>query len=198
MKTSSTGRKFTETYEGLRLKSYKDATGTWTIGYGHTSAAGLPKVVAGQTITQAEADSILSNDLIGFEKDVANLVKVPLNQNQYDALISFQYNTGALGKSSALKALNKGDYEGAANKLTLYNVSKGKVLPGLTKRREAEKALFLKPVNNNVEHGTAGGVIAGTAVALTQTPHHYWPWIIVGGIVATVIAWFVVNIIRKG
>lgn len=198
MQTSNNGRQFIEQYEGLRLKAYKDTTGTLTIGYGHTSAAGAPKVTAGMTITQVQADQMLTKDLTGFEQDINNLVKVPLNQNQFDALVSFQYNTGALGKSSILKALNKGDYQGAADKLTLYDVSKGKVLPGLTKRRAAEKVMFLRPVTSVAAHGSAGAVVAGGAVTASQTPHMYWPYIIAGTLIIAVLTWLAVRYLKKG
>lgn len=198
MKTSNNGRQFIEQYEGLRLKAYKDATGTLTIGYGHTSAAGVPKVTAGMTITQDQADQMLSKDLTGFEQDITNLVKVPLNQNQFDALVSFQYNTGALGRSSILKALNKGDYQGAAGKLTLYDVSKGKVLPGLTKRRAAEKAMFLRPVTATAAHTTAGGVVVAGGTALTQTPHIYWPYIIAGTVLAVIVSYILYKWFNRG
>jgi lysozyme len=157
MKTSINGRKIIEEFEGLLLYAYDDFNdhrvmpgdevhGTLTIGYGHTSAAGPPPVFPGQTITKDEADYILSQDLAKVESQVEQLVRVPMNQNQFDALVSFQFNTGALRHSSALRALNSGNYELAANDLTLYNESKGKVLPDLVKRRQEEKDLFLKEV----------------------------------------------------
>src|ERR1700759_3326521 len=105
MKTSANGRKFIEGFEGLFLQAYDDANdhivklgqrviGTLTIGYGHTSVAGPPKVYVGQVITKDMADAILASDLTAVELEVSHLVKVPLNQNQFDALVSFQFNTG--------------------------------------------------------------------------------------------------------
>lgn len=159
MKTSPTGRKLIESYEGLILGAYDDANdhivnpgdpvkGVLTIGYGHTSAAGLPKVFAGQSITKEEADQILAADLSKVEANVLDLVKVPINQNQFDALVSFQFNTGALGKSSSLRYLNEGNYAQAAQNLLLWNKAKQigpGPIPGLVRRREDEKTLFLKP-----------------------------------------------------
>jgi lysozyme len=151
MKTSAKGRAFIESFEGLYLHTYDDGTGTLTIGYGHTTAAGPPIVHTYQTITKQEADEILSNDLAKVERQVESLVKVPLNQNQFDALVSFHFNTGALAHSSSLVALNKGDYITAANDLLLYN--KGRVhgelvvMAGLVRRREGEKAMFLSHVS---------------------------------------------------
>lgn len=155
MKTSANGRKFIEQFEGLILQAYDDANdhivpvggtsqGVITIGYGHTSAAGAPKVFPGQVITRQQADDILASDLSKVEVNINKLVKVSLNQNQFDALVSFDFNTGALGRSSILTALNKGNYEDAANRILLYNKAGGKVLKGLVRRREGEKAMFLK------------------------------------------------------
>lgn len=154
MQTSANGRKFIESYEGLILQAYDDVNdqivpaggevhGTLTIGYGHTNAAGPPTVNIGDVITKDQADQILSNDLHKVENQVSSLVKVSLTQNQFDALVSFQFNTGALGKSSALVFLNQGNYAEAADRLTLYVYSKGKLMAGLQKRRQAEKQIFL-------------------------------------------------------
>lgn len=150
MKVSASGRKAIAGHEGVRLNAYPDpATGgePWTIGVGHTSAAGAPKVSKGMTITEAECDEILSRDLATFEKAVSRLVTVPLNQNQFDALVSFTFNVGAgnLGKSTLLKKLNAGDYRGAADQFAVWNKAAGKVMSGLTRRRAEERALFLKP-----------------------------------------------------
>src|SRR5690606_31719741 len=94
-------------WEGVKLEAYKDTGGVWTIGYGHTSAAGDPKVIPGMKITQKQADEILKKDLSKFEQRVENLVKVPLTDNQFAVLVSFDFNTGALHKSTLLKKLNK-------------------------------------------------------------------------------------------
>lgn len=154
MKVSAAGRKAIAAHEGVRLKAYPDpATGgePFTIGVGHTSAAGLPKVYKGLTITADECDEILSRDLATFERAVEKAVTVPLNQNQFDALVSFTFNVGAgnLQKSTLLKKLNAGDYRGAADQFGAWNKAAGKVMAGLTKRRADERALFLKPVPAN-------------------------------------------------
>ena len=154
MKTSPNGLKLIESFEGLILQSYDDYNdhivhqgdtvhGTLTIGYGHTSAAGDPSVFLGQTITRDDADRILGQDLGRVEQEVNTLVKVPLNQNQFDALVSFHFNTGALGHSSTLTLLNEGKYTEAADHMLLYNKAGGKVLAGLIRRRKAEQELFL-------------------------------------------------------
>ena len=154
MKTSANGRKLIESFEGLILQSYDDYNdhivsqgdtvhGTLTIGYGHTDAAGPPSISLGQTITKEEADNILATDLAKVEREVSELVHVSLNQNQFDALVSFHFNTGALGHSSTLQLLNQSNYTEAADHLLLYNKASGRVLAGLVRRRQAEKDLFL-------------------------------------------------------
>lgn len=155
-KTSAAGRAAIARHEALRLNAYPDpATGgePWTIGYGHTSAAGPPKVSKGMKITASEADAILSRDLSSFEKAVNGAVKVPLNQNEFDALASFAFNVGGgnFKKSSVLRKLNAGDRKGAADALLLWNKADGKVMKGLTKRRQEERALFLKPVTSGAQ-----------------------------------------------
>ena len=158
MKTSTKGRQFIEKFEGLILSAYDDvndkivdigskAKGTITIGYGHTTAAGAPRVYVGQTISAEEADRILSSDLYSVEIEVGHLVKVDLNQNQFDALVSFQFNTGALGRSSLLTKLNNGEYKEAANEFFKWNKAGGKVLDGLIRRRREEASVFLTPVS---------------------------------------------------
>lgn len=149
MKVSPAGRKAIAAHEGVRLKAYPDpATGgePWTIGVGHTSAAGPPKVTKGMTITAEECDAILSRDLATFEKAVLKAVTAPLNQNQFDALVSLAFNIGAgnFSKSTLVKKLNARDYRGAADQFTVWNKAAGKVMKGLVKRRADERALFLK------------------------------------------------------
>lgn len=148
MKTSEWGLKFIKRFEGLYLHTYDDGVGVATIGYGHTSSAGGPKVTWGQTITREEADQLLKDDLARVEKDVERLVKVPLNQNQFDALVSFHFNTGGLGKSTLLKKLNKGDYDSVPTELMKWNKGGGSVMAGLVTRRNEEGKLFTKPVRD--------------------------------------------------
>jgi len=153
MKTSERGIELIKHFEGLELEAYQDDVGVWTIGYGHTDNAGQPKVTPGMRITEQDAEDILRSDLGQYERGVSRIVSVPLNQNEFDALVSFTFNlgVGALSSSTALKRLNNGDRAGAAealtwwNKITLPDGSK-KELAGLTRRRNAEAALFLEPV----------------------------------------------------
>jgi lysozyme len=155
MQTSEAGRRMIEGFEGLFLDAYDDATekvvkpgqhvhGTLTIGYGHTRDAGPPGVYVGMEITKDQADAILASDLTAVEIEVNHLVKVPLNQNQFDALVSFQFNTGWLTHqhSSLLTALNADNYSLADEDFMLYDRANGKVLEGLDRRRAAEKKLF--------------------------------------------------------
>lgn len=147
---SPNGIKFIQSFEGFSSKAYDDGVGVWTIGWGTTRYENGAKVKRGDSITVDRAVVLFMHDLSGFEMAVRRSVKVPLNQNQYDALVSFTYNVGvsSLQGSSLLRKLNAGDYTGAANGLLAWN--KGRVngvlkeLKGLTRRRQAERDLFLK------------------------------------------------------
>ena len=141
MKTSSNGIDLIKKYEGCRLTAYKCPAGVYTIGYGHTKG-----VKKGVKITQIQAEAYLKQDLVVYENAVSKYVKVPINQNQFDALVSFSFNcgTGALKTSTLLDKLNKKDYKGAASEFLRWNKSNGKVLKGLTNRRKEEQELFLK------------------------------------------------------
>ena len=131
-------------YEGYRRNAYPDP-GTngapWTIGFGHTK-----DVKRDDTCTMEEATSWLYVEANEAAIQVLNAVKTPLTQNQLDALTSFVYNEGIgnFTKSTLLKLLNQGNYDGAAKEFTKWIYAAGVSLPGLIKRRQAEKALFLK------------------------------------------------------
>ena len=138
-------------FESCELKAYDDGGGVWTIGWGHTKG-----VKRGDTCTQAEADAWLLEDLVDAERAVHILVKAPINQHQYDALVSFAFNVGGdidsdaiaegLGDSTLLRKLNGGDYVGAAQEFPKWNKDNGRVLQGLVRRRAAEQNLFLTPI----------------------------------------------------
>jgi lysozyme len=140
MRTSQKGVSLIRSFEGLRLKSYQDSVGVWTIGYGATRG-----ISAGMTITNDQAERMLLNDIARFEPEIERLVKVTLNQAQWDALMSFTYNLGAanLASSTLLRLLNTGDYGGAAEQFPRWNKAGGQVLAGLVKRRAAERVMFL-------------------------------------------------------
>lgn len=131
-------------WEGCKLVSYQDVAGVWTIGHGHTSAAGIPFVKPGMRINQTEADDILKSDLKKFEERVNRLVKVPLNDNQFAVLVSFDFNTGKLHSSTLLKKLNAGDYDAVPGELMKWVNAGGKKVKGLVNRRSAEAGLWAK------------------------------------------------------
>lgn len=144
---SDEGRSFIEQQEGLSLTAYFDVDG-YSIGYGHHGGG----VVAGMTITQAQADAFLASDLVWVEAAVCHLVTVALTDNQFSALCDFVYNegAGALQSSTTLIRLNAGDYQGAADALLLWERvrnSAGDLVdsPALLARRQAERAMFLRP-----------------------------------------------------
>ena len=133
--------KLIKEFEGLSLTAYKDMVGVWTIGYGHTKTA-----VEGMRITAAGAEFLLRADLEWVEGVLNNNVKVPLKQNEYDALASLIYNIGgpAFKRSTLLRLLNNGaDKVDVANEFLRWNKAGGKVVKGLTNRRERERQLFL-------------------------------------------------------
>lgn len=145
MHVSLKGMKLIKHFEGLFLETYVDPVGVDTIGYGHTGEHATP----GNKITESDAEKILQEDLVGHEAAVDKHVNVPLEQYQFDALVSFAFNVGnsAFFNSTLRRKLNDGDYEGAADELPRWNKGtvKGKKveLPGLTRRRRSERHLFL-------------------------------------------------------
>lgn len=145
MQTSEKGIALIKEFEGCKLTAYQDSVGVWTIGYGWTQPVDGKLIHAGMTIKQETAERLLKTGLVSYENDVSRLVKVGLTQGQFDALVSFTYNLGArsLSTSTLLRKLNAGDYAGAADEFLRWNKAGGKVLNGLTRRREAERALFL-------------------------------------------------------
>lgn len=148
MQTSPEGIALIKKFEGCRLTAYPDpGTGgvPWTIGYGWTHPVDGKPVRPGMTIDQATADRLLKIGLVSYENYVLKLVRVKLTQGQFDALVSFAYNVGsrALSTSTLLKKLNAGDIKGAADEFLRWDKAGGKVMPGLTNRRKAERDVFL-------------------------------------------------------
>ena len=146
MKTSASGRAAIAQREGNKLKAYRDTKGIWTIGVGHTAAAGAPAPKAGMAITAAQSDEILTRDLADAEAAVNSAVKVPVSQAQFDAMVSLAFNIGnsAFKKSTLVKRLNSGDVAGAGEAFMMWN--KPKEIIG---RRKTEQKQFLsgsKPV----------------------------------------------------
>ncbi|SBW13440.1 putative membrane protein [Brucella sp. 10RB9215] len=174
---NAAGLSLVQQWEGLRNTAYRDVASVLTIGYGHTSAAGAPKVMPGMTIGDKEAERILKADLAKFEARVERLVKVPLTDNQFAALVSFDFNTGALDKSTLLKKLNKGDYAAVPVELMKWVNAGGKKINGLVNRRAAEAGLWAKgdfvssnyvpatTAANKTDVATIGGAGAAGAAA---------------------------------
>ena len=139
MHVSEKGLALIRQFEGLRLAAYKCPADVATIGYGTTKG-----VKMGMVIDKAEAERLLAEDVARFAGHVSDLVKVPLSQPQFDALVSFCYNVGptAFGHSTLLRYLNQGLYADAAGQFMRWNKAANNVIAGLTRRRAAERAMF--------------------------------------------------------
>ena len=127
---------------GPALQAYLCPAGVWTIGFGHTK-----DVHPGEHITRNEAYDLLTKDLVQTQEELAAIVKAPVTENQFIALMSWLFNLGltpAVRRSTLLRKLNAGDYEGAAEEFPKWRKSAGQVLPGLVNRRAEEKKIFLK------------------------------------------------------
>lgn len=144
MKTSKNGINLIKKYEGFRSRAYRCAAGVLTIGFGHTQ-----NVKPTDVITQEQAEKLLIEDLKVCEDCINKTIKIPLLQNQFDALVSFVYNVGCGNfiKSTLLKKINEGKISEAANEFQKWNKAGGKVLAGLAKRRNEEMELFLRGDN---------------------------------------------------
>lgn len=146
MTISSIGIQLITSFEDLKLKAYDDGVGVWTIGYGTTIYPNGVAVKKGDNCTLEQAKSFFQHDLRRFQTAVNDAVNIPLSQNQFDALVSLAYNIGtnAFKTSTLVKYLNALDYKAAADQFLVWNKAGGSVLKGLVRRREAERALFLK------------------------------------------------------
>jgi lysozyme len=146
MSTSPSGVELICGFEGLRLEAYDDGVGVWTVGFGTTKFPNGMRVKKGDNCTLEQAKSYMQNDLKEFEQTVNGAVGVPLNQNQFDALVSLAYNIGttAFKNSTLVKRLNDENYKGAADQFNVWVNAGGKRMQGLVNRRAAEQALFLK------------------------------------------------------
>jgi lysozyme len=157
-------------WEGLRLEAYICPTGHPTIGYGHTATARM-----GQTITEIEAERLLRQDLMQFEAAIERLVRVPLSEGQFGALVSWAFNVGvgAVQNSTLLRRLNNGEYESVPTELARWN--KGRVngqlvvLPGLTNRRAAEVGLWVRAAHVAGRDVVAEAPEPGSMTAAAQT-----------------------------
>ena len=140
MKTSGEGVALIRKFEGCEVQAYQCSASVWTLGYGHTR-----DVSEGDTCTKDEAEQILISDLQEFEGYVNDLVKIPLDQNQFDALVAWTFNLGPtnLKSSTLLVRLNDNNLGDVPHQLRRWNKAGGKVLDGLVRRREAEALLWL-------------------------------------------------------
>jgi len=139
MKISQEGLALIKKFEGCELKAYHCAAGVPTIGYGSTHGVSMD-----MEITQEEADELLMEDVAKFEEAVTRAVKVPLEQNQYDAIVSWTFNLGPsnLSSSTMLRVLNEEKYDEVPAQIKRWNKAGGKTLQGLIRRRDAEALLF--------------------------------------------------------
>lgn len=146
MKTSDKGLSLIKSFEGFRAKPYKCPAGVPTIGYGATYYPdGRRVTMQDKPVSEADATAMLRSMLASYEAGVNRYVSAPITQGQFDALVSFAYNVGlsALKSSTLLRLVNARDYAGAAAQFVRWNKAGGKVLPGLTRRREAERQMFV-------------------------------------------------------
>lgn len=158
---SKGGLALTEGFESCVLIPYQDSGGIWTNGYGNTVDVKHCPTCKGKCphypITRNQALNDLARNNLTAVRAVNTLVKVPLTQNEFDALVDFQFNTGHLAGSTMLALLNKGDYPGAADEFDKWDHVKAKVVAGLLRRREVETELFLRPDKPAVDVNTAAG-----------------------------------------
>lgn len=157
MKISDVGLKLIQSFEGCYSRPYLCPAVIWTVGYGHVLYPEQLRLTKDdrhayklhsddhRTFTQEEIDDFLRHDLVRFERSVTRLCPGILTQGQFDALVSFAFNVGSgtLQRSTLRTAFNRGDYELAADIFLKYNKAGGQVLRGLTRRRLAERSLFL-------------------------------------------------------
>ncbi|MEG4408522.1 glycoside hydrolase family protein [Microcoleus sp. MON2_D5] len=158
------GFKLLTTFEGCELTAYDDGGGVWTIGYGHTGDDVFP----GLTISQTQAEELLRLDLEKFESFVEDAVEVQINDNQFSALVCFCFNVGpgGFGSSTLLRLLNEGNYQGAANQFPVWNKVNGEPWLGLTRRRLAERSLFLgKPWQSFLTYEGTGEEVTGETIS---------------------------------
>lgn len=168
---SPAGLDIIKEFEGWYPKAYKDPVGVWTIGWGTTGIDAQP----GRVITKEQGTEFLRRDLLEVEEQIKDVVKVALNQYQFDALCSFVYNVGIgnFSKSTMLKMINRGNFDAAAGQFALYNHARDRntgryvVLAGLTRRRAEESSLFQQPI------GTERSPIADDSVFDLEDPNSH-------------------------
>ena len=148
LRTNESGKNLIKSFESCRLTAYKDATETWTIGWGHTGTVDGKPIVSGMTITQEKADSLFNSDLVRFENIVnAYNSKYHFTSNEFSALVSFAYNVGSIKQLTANGTRSK---KAIADAMLKYVYSKGVKLNGLVRRRQKERELFLSDSDESV------------------------------------------------
>ena len=173
MQVTQDGLALIACFEGFRGEAYRCPAGVWTIGYGHTSAAGPPAVSAGMKISEAEARRVLEADVARFAKDVRTCLTRNVTDAQFSALVSFAFNVGipAFRGSSVLKAVNEGRFGDVPERMKLWVKAGGKVLPGLERRRAKEVALFMfRPARELPAPAVAGAAAAIVVSGLSGGP----------------------------
>jgi lysozyme len=185
---------------GGKYEAYLCPAGVWTIYAGLTEG-----VYQGMVITESQGEAMFRREITRFERAVDRLVKVKVTQNQYDALVSFAYNCGegALAKSTLLRRLNAGDYEGAAGEFGKWNKGGGQVLRGLTRRRTEEAALFRSKSSRPTPRPTESPDPMPQQVDPPKADRksifeRLWTWVSgsgIAGILATLTDWRVVLVI---
>lgn len=216
MNITENGLRLIKKFEGYRAQAYRDSVGVWTIGYGHTSQAGPPRVKPGMVVTRKEAEKLLTRDIEQFAAQIRPLIKVPLADNQFSALLSFAYNVGptAFARSSVLKAVNAGRFDQVPHRLSLWVNAGGHTLKGLIRRRAAEGELFLsdrkrendieprphapmpgKPAYKSTTNLAAllsaiAGLVSALPAALRGTSGAY-VFVILGTIIVAACAWII-------
>ena len=202
MRMSADGLALVKEFEGLRLKAYKCPAAVWTIGYGHTSAAGVPNVTPDMVITKENAEQILKEDMEQYEAGVRKHVKVGLTQGQFDALVDFAYNAGvgALAKSTLLKKVNAGKFEEVPAEFMKWTKGGGKELPGLVRRRRAEVKLWRgleteRPVCNDEARSEPDQPKASKSIVQSKEANGA---MIAGGAGAIAVAQEVMPIVKEG
>ena len=148
------GLELIELFEGFSSEPYQDVAGIWTIGFGSIYGADGKRVTQDhQSISKADASKLMERDIKRTEDTLARLITVDVTLNQFSALCSFAYNvgTGAFQRSTARMKLNRQDYQGCADELLRWKYAGKRVIPGLLRRREAERELFLNEDQEDAE-----------------------------------------------
>jgi lysozyme len=167
MQTSAAGAAFIAALEGIVTRAYRDVAGVWTIGVGHTAAAGDPRPARGMTTTRDEALAILARDLARCEPRVAGALGDTV-QPAFDGGVSFDFNTGAIDRASWVAAFHAGDRDGARSKLMLWTKAGGRTVAGLVTRRAAEARLILDNDYGAAEPLQSAAIAAETVKALQR------------------------------